>query len=405
MVPARPAIDPPRRKLRQIWLAFREGNFTQERCNMLDRLEVKVSITKLLLALVIVIVPLSIFGLYLTERSDRALNNNVGAQFRTVSDLYGNQVAEYIRDREMEANAMAADPTVVDAVAAANKGYGTGDEGAANAKIEKVRQTWNSAAGDVLVEKVLGSPASKELQRWRTLDPRLISVVVTDDQGAVVAATTKPANYSYVQNSSWQSTHGKGQGTVSVGDILFDDLHKDYYADIGAPIFDQASGRAIGVMVGAVNLTDLLSRFQQAQIAGGARVLLVSADGTVMSGPKVDLFARLKSDEFTAVRDSLGTVQGRQTGYVVADTNSGRRVIGYSDTGLKGALGWMVLVSESEREALAPLRGLEQFAILMVVLGILMLTLLFVYYFLHRNEQLSDIEESMPSSRAAAATR
>ena len=65
----------------------------------------------------------------------------------------------------------------------------------------------------------------------------------------------------------------------------------------------------------------------------------------------------------------------------------------------------MVFVSESEHDALAPLRGLEQFAILMVVLGIVMLTLLFVYYFLHRNERLSDLEEERPTANAATAAR
>jgi type II secretory pathway pseudopilin PulG len=372
---------------------------------MLDRLEVKVSITKLLLALVVVIVPLSIFGLYLTGRSDKALDSNVGAQFRTISELQSGRVSEFIRDREMEAKAMAADPIVVDAVAAADKTYGTGDDAAATAKIDKIGQTWNVAAGDATVEKVLKSAASGELRRWRGLDPRLLSVVITDDHGAVVAATIKPASYSYTANSSWQATHGKGQGTVNIGDILFDDYNKSYYADFGAPIFDEASSRLIGVMVAAVNVSDMLSGFQQAQVAGGPRMLLVSGDGTVISGPKVDLFAHLKSDEFAAVRDSLGTLQGRQTGYAVRDTGNGPRVIGYSDTGLKGDLGTMVLVSQSERDALAPLRGLEQFAVLMVILGILMLTLLFVYYFLHRNEKMADIEEVMPSANAAAASR
>jgi hypothetical protein len=372
---------------------------------MLDRLEVKVSITKLLLALVVVIVPLSIFGLYLTGRSDKALDRNMGAQFRTISELHGSQVAAFIRDREMEANAMAADPAVVEAVVAAAKTYGTADDAAANTMIEKVSQTWNVAAGDAAVEKVLGSPASNELKRWRALDPRLISVVITDAHGAVVAATTKPGNYSYTTNASWQSTRGKAQGTVNVGEILFDDVHKDYYADFGAPIFDQASSRFIGVMVAADDVTDMLSRFQQTQVAGAPRALLVSGDGTVISGPKVDLFAHLRSDEFAAVRDSRGTLQGRQTGYVVADTGNGPRVIGFSDTGLKGDLSWMVLVSQSERDALAPLRGLEQFALLMVILGILMLTLLFVYYFLHRSESMADIEEAMPAANAAAASR
>ena len=370
---------------------------------MLDRLEVKVSITKLLLALVVVIVPLSIFGLYLTGRSDKALDGNVGAQFRTIAELHAGQISDVIRNREMEAKAMAADPAVMDAVLAANKAYGSADDAAANANIEKIRQEWNVAAGDAIVEKVLNSPASKELRRWRTLDPRLISVVVTDEHGAVVGATVKPGNYSYTTNASWQASHGNPQGAVSIGDILFDDYNKNYYADFGAPIFDQESSRLIGVMVAAVNLSDMLSRFQTAQAGNGPRVLLVGGDGTVISGPKVDLFANMKSDEFAVVRDSLGTLQGRQTGYVVRDTGNGPRVIGYSGTGLKGNPGWMVLVSQSERDALAPLRGLEQFAVLMVVLGIVMLTLLFVYYFLHRSERLADIEDAMPAPGSTPA--
>jgi hypothetical protein len=373
---------------------------------MLDRFEVRVSITKLLLALVIVIVPLSVFGLYLTERSDKALDSNMGAQFRTISELYGGQVAEFIRDRVIEANSMAADPAVIQVVATADKTYPAEDDAAVKTKIDKAGQQWNVAEGEAGVKKVLDSTASDELRRRRDLDPRLISVVVTDEHGAVAAATTKPANYSYESNSAWQSTHGKAQGAVSIGDILFDDLHKDYYADFGVPIFDQGSSRFIGVLISAVNVTDMLSRFQQAQIGSGARALLVAQDGTVVAGPKVDLFARIKSDEFAAVHDSLGTLQGRQTGYVIGDVGQGRRVIGYSETGLNqryGNLGWMVLVSQDERAASAPVRGLEQFAVLMVVLGILMLTLLFVYYFLHRNEQLSDIEQTTPSQQAAAA--
>ena len=189
----------------------------------------------------------------------------------------------------------------------------------------------------------------------------------------------------------------------STSAILFDDYNKNYYTDFGAPILDQASSRLIGVMVAAVNLSDMLSRFQTAQVAGGPRALLVGADGTVISGPKVDLYANIKSDEFAAVRDSLGTLTGRQTGYVVRDTGNGPRVIGYSSTGLKGNPGWVVLVSQSERDALAPLRGLEQFAVLMVILGIVMLTLLFVYYFLHRTERMAEIEEATPAPNATNA--
>jgi hypothetical protein len=71
------------------------------------------------------------------------------------------------------------------------------------------------------------------------------------------------------------------------------------------------------------------------------------------------------------------------------------------------ALGWLIVVSEDQQEALAPVRTLGQFALLMVVLGILMLTLLVVYFFLHGKEpfesesSLHTMEQSEGRSAAA----
>ncbi len=92
------------------------------------------------------------------------------------------------------------------------------------------------------------------------------------------------------------------------------------------------------------------------------------------------------------------------------DLRNGPYLIGYSATGLKqhfDNLGWAVLVSQEEHQAAAPIRQLERFAILMVVLAIFMLTLLFVYYFLHRSQRFEDIEQAAPGEpqdRAAAAS-
>lgn len=70
-------------------------------------------------------------------------------------------------------------------------------------------------------------------------------------------------------------------------------------------------------------------------------------------------------------------------------------------------LGWLILVGQDEREALAPLLGLDHFALLMVVLALLMLTLLTVYFFLHRRQRFDDIEvqaaEEPPKSGGVAA--
>jgi hypothetical protein len=65
----------------------------------------------------------------------------------------------------------------------------------------------------------------------------------------------------------------------------------------------------------------------------------------------------------------------------------------------------VVLVSQEEHQAAAPIRQLERFAVLMVVLATFMLTLLCVYYFLHRSQRFEDIEGVLPSEqkRSAAA--
>lgn len=361
----------------------------------MDRFEVRVSITKLLLVLLIVIVPLSIVGYILTIRSDRSLDNAIGNDYKTLAQTYSNQVSEYFRDRVADVNAMAADSAIVSAVANADR------TGAAKPAVA------TSLPG---ARATSGGTASEVLKQRRNLDPRFLSIVATDANGNVVASSQQIPKSSYAQDEAWQATYNKGEGAVKISDVLDDELTKSYYVNIGVPIGDPASGQLIGVLNAGVNISPVLSRFQQDQIGNGARAELVNEDGTVISGPNADVFARVKSQGYGAIHDALGSLEGRQAGWQLASLRNGPYLIGYAATGLKqhfDNLGWSVLVSQEEHQAAAPIRQLERFAILMVVLAIFMLTLLFVYYFLHRSQRFEDIEQAAPGEpqdRAAAAS-
>jgi hypothetical protein len=50
------------------------------------------------------------------------------------------------------------------------------------------------------------------------------------------------------------------------------------------------------------------------------------------------------------------------------------------------------VVSLDERDATAPIRPVIRFAFSMVALSVVMLTLLAVYFFLHRRQQVPEIE-------------
>ncbi|MGI8961214.1 MAG: cache domain-containing protein [Bryobacteraceae bacterium] len=364
----------------------------------LDRLEVRVSITKVLVALIVVIVPLSIVGLILTARSDKALDTAIGNDFKTVADMYSNEVSQFIRDRVADVNIMAAEPALIAAVSAADRKAGTQAGMPASGK-SGINQAEKAAAGG---KGIVGSNASELLRRRRELDPRFLGISVTDESGTVVAASQKQTRASLAQEPDWQAAYADGKGAVKIGNILFDEFTKSYYVNMNAPIFDPASTRCIGVVIAAVNVSGVLSRFQQGQIGNGARAELVGDDGSIVSAPNADVFARLKSQEFDAVRESLGSLQGRQTGSLTTPLSSGPYIIGFADTGLKqhyDNLGWIVIVSQEEHQAAAPMRQVEHFALLMVILGLLMVTLLCVYYYLHRAQKFSDIEGVLSSEQ------
>ena len=365
----------------------------------LDRLEVRVSIQKVLLGLIIVIVPLSIIGLFLTTRADSALNQSIGTQFKTLAGLYGNEVSEFFYDRVSDVAAIAMDPTLVDGVLSSTRGYQGQSESAITAKIDKMGKSWSTPASAGAVKSILGSKASEVLIHHHEINPQLLRLTATDERGVTVGSTNQTMRYSYADNEGWQSVYASGKGAVTVSPILYDDLAKAYYVNVGVPVTEPGSGHLAGVLNAAVNISTLLSRFQQPLAGSGASLFLVNDDGAIISGPRSDVFARARSEQFSAIRDAIGTVPSRQSGYLLANLRSGANIIGFADLGLKphySNLGWTVIVSQDKRAATASIRPVIQFALLMVVLGMLLVILLAVYYSIHRKQQFPDIEQALP---------
>ena len=232
---------------------------------------------------------------------------------------------------------------------------------------------------------------------------------MTDERGATVAATEKPVRYVEVDQQRWQDVYASGKGAISVADARYDASAQSDYVDIAVPILEEDSARFVGVVRALVDISGLFSAFDQQQLGRTGRVLLVKGNGMIVNAPNVTPDLKLTSEEFTAVRDVLGTPEGRQTGYAMAATRNGDCIVGFADTGLKRSqpsLDWLILVSQREREALAPVRTLEQFAVLMVVLALLMLTGLLAYFWTYRQQELADVVvlKTQKTSQGTAAS-
>ncbi len=357
--------------------------------------DIQISLQKLLTGLIVVIVPLSVVGLYLTSNADSSLQQTVGMHFRIIAQTDAAAASQFIRDRIIDVSAIGGDPDIVDAVTAANRAYGGISEEAIAARIQKIEGQWATPNTDFLVKDMMSSRASRWLQRQRTLNRRLLKIIVADENGAAVAATEKPLHYVEADQEHWQAVYAGGKGAVNVTDVRYDERTQSDYVQIAVPVLEEGSGRFVGIVSALVDISGLFSAFGQQQLGRTGLILLVKGSGIIVNAPNVTPDLRLMSEEFTAVRDALGTLEGRQAGYVTAAMRNEERIVGFADTGLKRSLpnlDWLILVSQSEREALAPVRTLEHFAFLMVVLGLLMLTVLLAYFWTHREQELADLE-------------
>jgi hypothetical protein len=372
-----------------------------------ESLEFRISLQRLLAALILVLVPVALFGLYIALQADNHVQQMNGAHFRTITRASAASVSKFIDDRITDVGVLANEPSVTQAVTAANRAYERLTESAIRDRSSQIESRWNSSEADPLVEGILTSDLARLLRRHRELNPELLKITVTDATGATIAATDKPLHYIQASREDWRVVSGPGQGAVYVTEARHDEQTRSNYVGITYPVRREGTGRFSGAVFALVDLSALLNHLNQQQIARTGRVFLVRDDGLVLSGPGVTPSMKLKSDEYSAIRDALGTLSGREAGYMNATLPDGKAyLIGFADTGLKQSyanLGWVVVASQEEREASGPIRSIANFALFVVILALLMLTVLAAHVFLHRTREFADLDVPPQEKRRSAA--
>lgn len=362
----------------------------------LDSVEFRTSLKRLLVGLILVLVPLTVFGFYFALQGDTHVRQMNGEHFRSITRTSAEYTSEFIGGMVRDVSAIANNADLMRAVTSANHRYDRLDEEAIRSKQDAVEQKWNTSETDALAQSILTSDLARVLRRDRELNPRLLRVSVEDMTGAAVAATDKPTHYFQTEREYWQGLDSQRQRAIYLTDVRYDERRRLYYITVTYPVLQEGSGRFIGAVTALVDLSPLFTQLSRQQIARTGHLFLVRDDGTVIQAPGVTPSMRIKSEEYAAIRDALGTLRGREAGYIYATLpHGGASLIGFADTGLREAypnLPWIVLASQEEREASGPVRTMAGFALLMMIFALLMLTLLGAYVFLHRQQRLEDIE-------------
>jgi len=373
----------------------------------LDSLEFRTSLQKLLVGLILILVPLTVFGFYVAMQGDRHIRQASGENFRSLTLNAAESTSEFIARCVTDVSVIANSPGPIQAVAVANRQYEHLSEEAVRAKLGSIDRVWESAETDGLSAKILTSDLAHQLRRMREVNPTLLKITIADVNGAVVAATDRPARYFHGDQESWQALSSGGRGAIQVSGLRYDDQSRLHYVSVAYPILQEGTGRFVGAVTTTVDVSPLFAQLAHHQIGRTGRLFMVRDDGTVIEAPGVTPSMKIKSEEYSSIRDALGSLRGREAGYIFATlSNRESYLIGYADTGLKEAypnLPWIVVASQEAREVTGPVRNMTVFALLVMILSLLILSLLAAYVFLHRKQELEDIETSEDKARSVAA--
>lgn len=372
-----------------------------------ESLEFHVSLQRLLAALIIILLPLTIFGLFFALEADNHVRAMTGAQFRTITRSAAMTTADFIGERVQDVGVIANEPSVVAAVSSANQKYGKLDQNAVQAKSQELDKDWNTPKADQVVKAIVNSGVSDILRRHRDINGKLLRVTVVDEQGATVAATEKPMHYLQSDREEWRALYSQGKVAAYITDIRYDEQTRLNYISLSFPVLQPGTGRFIGAVNALVDISPIFNYLKSQQMARTGHVFLVREDGSVVTAEGISPTMKVRSDEYAAIHDALGTVRGREAGYILATLPDRKSyVIGFADTGLKDAfpnLGWTVLASQEEMEAVGPIRNVAHFAMFMMALSVLMVAVMSAYFFAHRKQRITDLEAPAEEKAKGAA--
>ncbi len=129
--------------------------------------DVRISLQRLLVGLILSIVPLSILGFYITAYSEKALELAVGGHFKIIADSKAGQIGQFVNDLVVVMGALASVPAVREETGATAAAYRGAGGSSVDGRIESTQKEWDGPQSAPVVQRILSSRVSRLLRSYR----------------------------------------------------------------------------------------------------------------------------------------------------------------------------------------------------------------------------------------------
>jgi len=149
---------------------------------------------------------------------------------------------------------------------------------------------WLAAADDPLLQSVLVNDVATELRAFQAQFPNYAEIFITDQYGALLAATNRTSDYYQADETWWQKAYNHGRGAIFVDQLVFDKSSHAFGLKIAVPVYDSGRRQVLGVIqtVYRINrLNDLATSLASGE--PGLQLDLLLPDGQILARTGVGL--------------------------------------------------------------------------------------------------------------------
>ena len=324
---------------------------------------------KLILAfLTVTVVAVGMVAFFNTRSTTAALEEQLGSNLHSLADSVAVSVGgELVRQIDLLQTLAANKPLQARLKLANAAGYGADSQDVQDELLVR-DMIWTGAAdSDNLVQSVLANSLAQQFRDIQARFPNHVEIFVTDQYGGLMAATNRTSDYYQADEAWWQAAFNNGQGAVYIGQPEFDASSNTLAVNMAVPVFDDDTGKLVGVLRTTYRLealAELLTGVQTgyADLYMGGEVVAAGEVGLNPADPET--LAQLET--------SAGRVYAQFPYQGVTSLVSQAPVRAITGEPVIDQLDWTVVVHQTQAEALAPVEAQTQSSLVLalVVLGL-----------------------------------
>ncbi|NHZ72190.1 MAG: GAF domain-containing protein [Aquificales bacterium] len=243
------------------------------------------------LAVALIAVAVVAFGVNIF--TTQAITNQVGANLNTLTGSQALAIGEFLARKINTLEALSTNQIIIQGAQEKNASYADSDDPPSRQIAIATGQWADTTEEDEIVKSILENDIAADLNRFQTLFPDNVQLLVTDKYGAQIAATQRTRDYFKGDESWWADTYARGFGSTYIGEPTYDSRSRAYSIIMAIPIHgttEDGSGEIIGVLQTIVSLDalgDILlnSRFGETGLIEifleGDRHLVVDEQGEI----------------------------------------------------------------------------------------------------------------------------